>query len=97
MSKKEVRKSAHEPAPEAHQGPVAMAEGIAPLAAPAVPSAYTQTRTLTVAVYTAVTGYLPPMYFVTEGSYNAFHGSADGVRQDMLNRLSPPPAASGSG
>ena len=68
---------------------------IVPLAAPTPPAGYTQTRTLTVAVYTA--NGKAPMYYVTEGAYNAFHGSQDGVAVDMRNRLSPPPALAGSG
>ena len=64
-------------------------------AAPVPPAGYTQTRTMTVAVWTA--SGKAPMYYLTEGSYNAFHGSATGVRQDVLNRLSPPPALAGAG
>jgi hypothetical protein len=69
--------------------------GIMPLAAPTLPAGYTQTRTITVEVWSG-TGRTP-MYYVAETPYRAFHGSADGVRQDLLNRLSPPPAPSGAG
>ena len=71
--------------------------GIEPAAAPTPPGGWTATRTITITVYTPPSGYAPPMYYVVEGSYNAFHGSANNVHQDILNRLSPPPAASGAG
>jgi hypothetical protein len=70
--------------------------GIAvPTAAPTPPTGYTQTRTLTIAVWTAAGK--APMYYVTEGAYNAFHGGAENVGVDLRNRLSPPPATAGSG
>lgn len=75
-------------------GPQQLA-GIEPAAAPTLPAGYSQTRTITVEVWTG--SGRTPMYYVAETPYRAFHGSADGVRQDILNRLSPPPAPAGAG
>ena len=83
----------HTPAKPA-AAPVVRAD-IAPLAAPTPPAGYTQTRTLTIAVYTA--SGKAPMYYLNESPYSAFHGGAENVAVDVRNRLSPPPAPSGSG
>jgi hypothetical protein len=59
------------------------------------PPGYTQNRTITIAGY-AATGKAP-IYILTEGAYSAFHSGAENVSADVKNRLSPPPAAAGTG
>jgi hypothetical protein len=95
--------SAAEPTPEAAaSSPNGTAKGPQPLAAEGItpfaivtPPNYSLARTITVSVYSG-TGRAA-IYYVTEGSYIGFHGGMKNVAEDLLNRLSPPPAAAGDG
>jgi hypothetical protein len=81
--------------PHGPDSPLGRGAGIAPAVAPTAPPGYTQNRTITIAGYSA-TGKAP-IYILTEGSYSAFHSGAENVSADVKNRLSPPPAAAGTG
>jgi hypothetical protein len=53
------------------------------------PTGYTLSRTITVAVYTK-TGGVNPGALITDGTAIAWCSSPGIVRQELLNRLSPP-------
>jgi len=57
------------------------------------PDGFTKSRTITLDVYKK--SKAPDFFLLTDGSYVMLHSSADNVRQDVLQRLTPPtiPAA----
>jgi hypothetical protein len=54
------------------------------------PTGWTVDRTITIAIYKPPAGTVKaPQYLLTDGTYGCLHASADNVRQDVLQRLSP--------